>query len=355
MRRIVPHATERTMREGILRKLILLASVLCVIGTAALALSLTGSSASAHEQPCDFLTSGGFIITTASGAHSAAQANFAVAGGCKHGSPTWGHLQYQDKGNGLKAKGTSITAYMVEGDTGVNPKNRQPLGTRIICGKASTNLYGNVDFRVRARDRGEPGSSDEFDIRLKKGADIVYETEPANQLDGGNIQLHKPNPSTSGSFGGSCPAEGSDEQQSSPDVSVSKSTDTPFMNSDPTPACIDAGICEIRYQLVVHNAGPGTALNVMVTDDLPVGATGTLFWSMNPPVPGCIITDGTMLDCTFPSLAPGTANDITINVRATADSCVGIENQAFVSAANEPTAQRGNNASDIVGIDECQE
>ena len=37
-----------------------------------------------NEQPCDFLTGGGFIIRD-----SGAKANFGVGGGCKHGSPTW--------------------------------------------------------------------------------------------------------------------------------------------------------------------------------------------------------------------------------------------------------------------------
>src|SRR5947207_11383864 len=47
--------------------------------------------------PCDFLTGGGWIV------HNGAKANFGVGGGCKHGSPTWGHLEYQDHGTGLNA------------------------------------------------------------------------------------------------------------------------------------------------------------------------------------------------------------------------------------------------------------
>jgi uncharacterized repeat protein (TIGR01451 family) len=326
------------MRKPTLRKYTLLAGTLCVIGTAALALSLTGRTASAQQQPCDFLTSGGVIVTAASG--TPAKANFAVAGGCKHGSPTWGHLQYQDKGNGLKAKGTSITAYMPEGPTGVDPQTGQPIGTRIICGTASTNLYGNVDFRVRARDRGEPGSLDEFEIRLKKGAVVVYETEPANQLDGGNIALHKPNPSTSGSFGGSCPAGDSPVQGG--DVSVIKSTDTPVI------------VSEVRFQILVQNAGPGTATNVMVHDDLPTGASGTLTWTIDPAVPGCSISGGNTLDCAFPTLAAGA--DIMIQVTAMptqADCPDALNNFATVSADGDPNP--ANNTSGTVVIAACDE
>ena len=171
----------------------------------------------AWPAPCDFLTGGGFIITTGGGTHEPAKGNFGVGGGCKHGSPTWGHLEYHDHGNGLNVHWLTITAYLAEGDgvgdTVTDPKTKQPLGTRLICGTARTNLYGDVDFMVRASDKGEPGVDDEFDIRLAQGATLVYSTdaEGTHKLNdgnggGGNIQLHKPNPSTAGELGGSCPA-----------------------------------------------------------------------------------------------------------------------------------------------------
>ena len=188
-----------------------------VIGVAALAAVFTGSPASAHEFPCDFLTGGGYIFTTASGTHEETKGTFAIGGGCKHGSPTWGHLEYHDHSNGLNAHWIDITAYLLEGeDVGsTDPKTKQPIGTRLVCGTARTNLYGDVDFMVRAHDDGEPGVRDEFDIRLSRGGVIVYTTEnepgAPNKLGdgdggGGNIQLHKPNPSTTGNFGGACPA-----------------------------------------------------------------------------------------------------------------------------------------------------
>src|SRR2546422_2136675 len=49
------------------------------------------------------LTGGGFIIV------DGAKANFGVGGGCKRGTPTWGHLEYIDHGAGLKVHWTSIT------------------------------------------------------------------------------------------------------------------------------------------------------------------------------------------------------------------------------------------------------
>jgi hypothetical protein len=188
------------------------------IGVAALGLALTGRPASAHEFPCDFLTGGGYIFTTASETHPDVKGTFAIGGGCKHGSPTWGHLEYHDHYTGLNAHWNTITAYLLEGDLGdtsTSPKNGQPTGTRLVCGTARTNVFGDVDFMVRARDLGEPGVNDEFDIRLAQGGTIVYTTEnepgAPNKLGagdggGGNIQLHNPNPSTTGNFGGDCPA-----------------------------------------------------------------------------------------------------------------------------------------------------
>ncbi len=186
---------------------------------AALGLGLVSAPASAW---CDFVTGGGYIITTAKGSlsvHDPAMANFGVHGGCKNGSPTWGHLEYIDHGIGLNVHWTSITGYFeVDTQTG----SKQPTGARLICGTARTNQFGDVDFVVEARDAGEPGINDQFDIRLRKAGVIVYDTtrqcfphflgssapcRPGTN-GGGNIQLHKPNPSTSGPVGGggSCPA-----------------------------------------------------------------------------------------------------------------------------------------------------
>jgi len=181
-------------------------------GIAALALALASGAANAV---CDFLTGGGFIVnpTTSNGA----KANFGVGGGCKDGTPTWGHLEYIDHGSGLNVHGTSITAYIDQGSN-TDSKGRL-IGARGICGKARTNLpppNDNVDFVVLARDAGEPGVNDEFDIRLVQNGRIVYSTEFFNfkhKLNdgnggGGNIQLHGP---TTGNFSdlnpSSCPAQ----------------------------------------------------------------------------------------------------------------------------------------------------
>jgi hypothetical protein len=191
-----------------MRKVVITAS--CTVAATALALALNQQVVSAHI--CDFLTGGGWIITTASGNHPPAKANFGVGGGCKHGSPTWGHLQYIDHGTGLNVHWTSITGYF-EGETRGGERDPKRMGSRFICGTARTNQFGPVDFAVLAIDNGEPGVDDVFVIRLAKSGVHVYSTEGdadhtlgGDGPGGGNIALHMPNPSTTGAFGGRCAA-----------------------------------------------------------------------------------------------------------------------------------------------------
>lgn len=169
----------------------------------------------AQSWVCDFVTGGGWIERP-----NGAKANFGVAGGCKHGV-FWGHLNYLDHGNTpdpavvpppFHVHWLSITAYREiesRGQEG-SPKIK---GTREICGTATTNhpAYPVVDFRVEVTDNGEPGVDDIFKIKLGVAGAEIYSTynDPNNTLGGdgpggGNIQLHKPNPSNTGDFGGTC-------------------------------------------------------------------------------------------------------------------------------------------------------
>src|SRR5947209_10346039 len=135
------------------------------ISVAVLALTgeLTGGSASA-QIACDFVTGGGFIIPDpATGAHG----NFGVGGGCKNGSPTWGHLEYVDHGSGL-APTTAPTPFNVHG-TGVTGYFFIDLTTREISGKARTNDPSNqmVNYCIQVTDNGEGKSAaDTFMITL---------------------------------------------------------------------------------------------------------------------------------------------------------------------------------------------
>jgi len=122
----------------------------------------------------DFVTGGGWIT----GTPSTARANFAVAGGIKHGG-LWGHLTYIDHGpNGIKVKGTDVTSYEVMGPT-----------WRRIKGTAEVDGVSGIGYTVDVTDAGEPGRDDTFSIILSN------EYSASGKLAGGNIQLHaKPGP-----------------------------------------------------------------------------------------------------------------------------------------------------------------
>ena len=117
----------------------------------------------------DFVTGGGWITGTPSGA----KGTFGVAGGIKNGA-LWGHLTYIDHGTNMKVKGTGVTAYTVTG-----PTTRHIEGTAEIDGRSGS-------YQVDVSDNGEPGRKDTFSIMLSNGYSA------SGLLIGGNIQLHQP-------------------------------------------------------------------------------------------------------------------------------------------------------------------
>lgn len=154
--------------------------------------------AKAHivPSPCDFTTGGGFVLND-DGSH----VNFGIVGGCKNNG-FFGHVNivnHQQTGflAGLHVSSTSIDGYFTPA-AGSN--------IRDICGTANTNLPPPFDtgvkFRVRTEDNGEPGIGvDRFGVKLCKNGVCSTDTMnwlPVRPLAGGNIQLHKPNPSTTG-------------------------------------------------------------------------------------------------------------------------------------------------------------
>ena len=136
--------------------------------------------------PCDFLTSGGFVVTDAG-----KKVTFGIHGGCKNGE-FWGHLNVLDHATGYHISSTDVTAYIV-------PTNSGNQYTREICGLATTNSPSDpssVSFRVRLIDNGEPGRLDLFGIRLSTSYHVSTRLLSDLKPGGGNIQLHDQNPST---------------------------------------------------------------------------------------------------------------------------------------------------------------
>src|SRR5713226_8991532 len=191
--------------ESTIAKLVaaLLAGGLLVAMAAVLMLNAVPVKAWNFAQCKDFMTGGGFITPGTNGAH----ANFGVGGSCKQGGDghgLWGHLEYIDHGSGLSpivpfnVHWLTITGYFQDFLRGVTDGGapHQPTGARIICGTARTNdpSHPNVNFAVRGNDQGEPGTSDQFDIKVTDSTTgmVVYTTIVGfpHTLAGGNIQLH---------------------------------------------------------------------------------------------------------------------------------------------------------------------
>jgi hypothetical protein len=175
-----------------------LASALLAGGLLMATLMIRPTTVKAHivPSPCDFTTGGGFVLTD-SGNH----ANFGLVGGCKNGG-FFGHVNFVDHDTtgifaGLHVSSDSINAYF-EPAAGSN--------VRDICGTADTNLFGTVKFRARTEDNADPNPGgrgvDKFGLKLTgvsppyTGMSAVVVT--TRLLAGGDIELHKPNPSTTG-------------------------------------------------------------------------------------------------------------------------------------------------------------
>ncbi|TMH41804.1 MAG: hypothetical protein E6H56_06850 [Betaproteobacteria bacterium] len=151
-----------------------------------LAGTLTSGPASAHfvPAPCDFITGGGFIF-----GNSGQFINFGAHGGCKHGQ-FWGHVNVLDHSFNPPAhlRSTNITGYLMDP---AFPNARDICGEGVVDGGAGS---FTVTFRVRMEDNGEPGVGvDRFGVRLSNGY-----LQSTRIISGGNIQLHKQNPSTTG-------------------------------------------------------------------------------------------------------------------------------------------------------------
>ena len=104
----------------------------------------------------------------------------------------WGHLNFVDHGSGYSINSLEILGYVSTPAAGAS--------VRDICGTATTNAAADPQplyFRVRLVENGEPGVADQFGIRLSNGYHVTTILN-GGQNGGGNVQLHEPNPSTSG-------------------------------------------------------------------------------------------------------------------------------------------------------------
>src|SRR5688572_12419602 len=162
----------------------------------ALAGALTTGSAYAHviPTPCEFITGGGWVIDNQGPTQEDAKVNFGAHGGCKNGA-FWGHINIVHHGWNPPAhvRSTRITGYVMDPNI---PNARDICGEAQVDGGAGS---FSTRFRVRLVDNGEPGGLDRFGLRLETSGFIITTRElgpPGETGGGGNIKLHKPNPST---------------------------------------------------------------------------------------------------------------------------------------------------------------
>src|SRR5207244_8864006 len=143
---------------------------------------LTAGSAYAHfvPAPCDFITSGGWVI-----GDSAQFVNFGAHGGCKHGA-FWGHVNVLDHKYTPPAhlRSTNITGYLMDP---AFPNARDICGEGVVDGGAGS---FTVTFRVRMEDNGETGVGvDGVGVRLSNGY-----RQSTRIICSGIILLHYSNP-----------------------------------------------------------------------------------------------------------------------------------------------------------------
>lgn len=168
------------------RKGITALAIAGALGAAALGIG-TPITANAHfvQAPCDFVTGGGFVHKD-----NGERVNYGVHGGCKNGK-FWGHVNFVDHENQFHLNSTRITGYLFDP---ASPKARD------ICGFARINDQPQeVMFRIRVIDNGEPGRSgpDMLGITVDNwfsSGERFYRVTTRG-VSGGNLQLHKSNPS----------------------------------------------------------------------------------------------------------------------------------------------------------------
>ena len=158
--------------------------------------------------PCDFTTGGGFVITdNTANDGSNHHANFGLVGGCKNGG-FFGHVNFVDHDTTNTVSPVCCAGLHVNGPVSAYFEPAAGSNVRDLCGTADTNnpLFPTVKFRARTEDNADPNPGgrgvDKFGLKLTAtsgpytGQSGVVVT--TRLLAGGDIELHKPNPSTTG-------------------------------------------------------------------------------------------------------------------------------------------------------------
>lgn len=203
---------------------------------------------------------------------------------------------------------TIASGLQIAGTSGCN--NGSPVsGQTVTCqlGSVAAGATESFTITVKALDGACPSVQNE--------ATVSASNEPnANQND---------NSSNTVTIDVSCPT---------PDVEVTKSASSTSVASGDS----------VTFTLVAENTGQATAKNVVVADTIPAGMTITA-------AAGCQIS-GQNVSCALGDINAGGSKSVQITVTATAGACPSVNNDATVTASNEPSGASGNNSSNVVTV-----
>jgi uncharacterized repeat protein (TIGR01451 family) len=139
------------------------------------------------------------------------------------------------------------------------------------------------------------------------------DTDPENDSDQGSLEV-------------TCPV--------SPDVSVAKTPD------QGTAAAGDT----IAFTIKVTNAGPGSATNVVLTDDLPAGFD----WQLSgPDAASCLPFTSPTLACDFDILTENASRTVTLSAATDTEDCGLVRNRATVSANDDAKPENNFDSASI--------
>lgn len=145
----------------------------------------------------DFVTGGGWFEPPNSTRPGRVNFGFNAGPRSAQNPEIKGHLNFIDHTDGMHVSSTSVDTYEL-GPSG-DPR------CRFFAGKAKIDGVPGHSFGVHVCDFGEPGRDDRFRLELDTGyiADNLDGTPPPHggELDGGNIQLHKPKCAKPAAFG----------------------------------------------------------------------------------------------------------------------------------------------------------
>lgn len=127
-----------------------------------------------------------------------------------------------------------------------------------------------------------------------------------------------------------------------PDIQVVKTGNGPISAGD-----------SASFTITVTNLGPGTALDVNLTDELPAGVSWTLGGANAAQCAIDTSGDPDVLECAFGQLAAGASRTATLSGETDAPDCGTIPNLASATASNESDDDLDNNEDDAAIVVDC--